>query len=101
MPFNFFALQIAENMELQTTITALREQLSGKSENSTRQNDMENHNESNGKSQVTSQDLGIHSECSIDGTAVPAKSDSQMNSKLADENSFLQSRLLQQVLIIP
>ena len=46
--------KIAENMELQTTITALREQLSRKSENSTRQNDMENHIENNAKSHVLS-----------------------------------------------
>ena len=44
-------------MEFQTIITALREQPSGKSEKSTRQNDMEKHVENNAKSHATSHAL--------------------------------------------
>ena len=44
-------------MELPTTITTLCEQPSGKSKNSTRQNNMEKNIENNAKSQATSQAL--------------------------------------------
>ena len=57
-------------MELLSTIAALREQLSEKSENSAGQNDIEN-----------SHKVEMHGECSVDGTPVPAKSDSQINPK--------------------
>ena len=86
--YSSLSLQIAENMELLATIAALREQLSEKSENSAGQKDTEN-----------SHDVEMHGECSVEGTPVLAKSDSQINPKLADENSFLQARLLQQVRI--